>query len=196
VVLASNHLSWLDPPLLIVATKRTINFIGKEAYFQTDTWKHRLINRLFRALHVFPVHREGGSKAKAALREAEDVLHNGQVFGIYPEGTRSPTGILYSGHTGMARVALATNAPIVPVAMHGTPEAMPYKGGLHFKKVGASFGKPIYMSDYTDRDRADPELAREITDRVMSELQKLSGQRYDPETYGSVIRKALAAKRN
>ncbi|MDR2538725.1 MAG: 1-acyl-sn-glycerol-3-phosphate acyltransferase [Bifidobacteriaceae bacterium] len=189
VILASNHLSFLDSPLLIVAEKRTINFIGKDSYFRTDNWKHKFVNWLFRALHVFPVNREGGPAAGAAIDQAIQVLKQGKVFGIYPEGTRSPTGVLYRGHTGLARISLATGAPIVPVAMQGTPDAMPYTGGFHLKKIAAKFGKPIYMSEYSNR--SDLHLAREITDRVMLELQKLSGQVYDSTTYGSVIRKAL-----
>jgi 1-acyl-sn-glycerol-3-phosphate acyltransferase len=199
VILASNHLSFLDSPLLLVATKRTINFIGKDTYFRTDTFKHRLQNWFFRKMRVFPVNRSGGLAAQQSIQTAIQVLQRGEVFGIYPEGTRSVDGKLYRGHTGVARIALATGAPIIPVAMIGSNQAMPLGGGLHFVKLRVRYGDLIDTQPYVDRLRAgaaassadnplEREIARELTDRVMEQLAVLGGQVYDPTTYGSQAR--------
>jgi 1-acyl-sn-glycerol-3-phosphate acyltransferase len=199
VILASNHLSFLDSPLLVVASRRTIHFVGKDSYFRTDTLKHRLQNWFFRKMCVFPINRAGGPAAQQSLQMAIQILQRGEVFGIYPEGTRSVDGTLYRGHTGVARIALATGAPIIPVASIGSNRAMPLSGGLHLVKVRARFGELIDTQPYIDRLQAEQiaspadnplerQLARELTDRVMEQLALLSGQVYDPTTYGSQAR--------
>lgn len=187
IILASNHVSFIDSPMAIVACPRQIFYIGKKEYFQTDTLKHRIVNWLFRKMGVIPVDREGGKKAESALLEAENVLKRGDVFCIYPEGTRSPDAKLYKGHTGVARIALASRADILPVAMLDTWVANPIGEGIKMKKCGAKFGEVISIKEYLDKE-VTKELLREITDRIMLELSKLSNQEYVPNVYGKEVR--------
>ncbi len=174
IIMASNHVSFSDSIFLPLVLRRRITFVAKAEYFDDPktAW-------FFRAIGQIPIRREGGSASQRALESARDVLDTGGVFGIYPEGTRSPDGRLYKGHTGIARLALQTKAPIVPVAMIGTREAQPI-GQVKpnfFSKITVSFGKPLtyeYLSDQAD----DRQVLRSITDEVMFELRELSGQEY------------------
>ena len=120
IIMASNHVSFCDSIFLPLVLKRRITFVAKAEYFDDPktAW-------FFRAVGQIPIRREGGNASQRALDTAREVLEAGGVFGIYPEGTRSPDGRLYKGHTGIARLALQTKAPIIPVAMIGTREAQP-----------------------------------------------------------------------
>ncbi len=140
IIMASNHVSFSDSIFLPLVLKRRITFVAKAEYFD-----NRKTAWFFRAIGQIPIRREGGSASQRALDSAGDVLGAGGVFGIYPEGTRSPDGRLYKGHTGIARLALQTKAPIVPVAMIGTREAQPI-GQVKpnfFSRSPCSFGKPL-----------------------------------------------------
>src|SRR5437763_3880419 len=118
VILAGNHISFCDSIFLPLVLRRRVTFVAKAEYFDDPktAW-------FFRAVGQIPVKREGGSASAGALAAASDVLRDGQLFGIYPEGTRSPDGRLHKGKTGVARLAIANNVPIIPVAMVGTREA-------------------------------------------------------------------------
>src|SRR5437763_8141179 len=117
-ILASNHISFCDSIFLPLVLRRRVTFVAKAEYFDDPktAW-------FFRAVGQIPIRREGGSASAGALAAATDVLRSGELFGIYPEGTRSPDGRLYKGKTGVARLAIANNVPIIPVAMVGTREA-------------------------------------------------------------------------
>jgi 1-acyl-sn-glycerol-3-phosphate acyltransferase len=174
VIMASNHVSFSDSIFLPLVLRRRITFVAKAEYFDDPktAW-------FFRAIGQIPIRREGGTASQRALDSARDVLVDGGVFGIYPEGTRSPDGRLYKGHTGIARLALQTNTPIVPVAMIGTREAQPI-GQVKpnfFMPITVSFGRALTFEHLADRadDRA---VLRSITDEVMYELRELSGQDY------------------
>jgi 1-acyl-sn-glycerol-3-phosphate acyltransferase len=133
----------------------------------------------FRAVGQIPIRRGGGSASQRALDSAMDVLRGGSLFGIYPEGTRSPDGKLYKGHTGVARLALQSGAPVIAVAMVGTREAQPI-GQVKpnfFSPIGVKFSKPMSFDRYKDR-ADDPRALRQITDEIMFELRSLSGQEY------------------
>src|ERR1700756_2452975 len=140
VILASNHQSFIDSVFLPLAVHRRVTFVAKAEYF--ESWKTAWF---FRALGMIPLKRGGGSASERALAAARDVLQNGGVLGIYPEGTRSPDGRLYKGHTGAARLAKDCNAPIIPVAQFGTDEVQPI--GARFPKlfchVEVKMGEPI-----------------------------------------------------
>ena len=173
-ILASNHLAVCDSFFLPAVLHRRITFVAKAEYFEDPktAW-------FFRAVGQIPIKREGGSASQRALASAKEVLDNGGLFGIYPEGTRSPDGRLYKGHTGVARLAVQTGAPIIPVAMIGTRETQPIGQGVPraFMPVTIRVGKPIRVDRY--RDCADdPMVLRQITDEVMFELRELSGQEY------------------
>ena len=173
-ILCPNHISFLDSVFTMVHAGRQISFVGKAEYM--DSWKTK---HLFPALGMIPIDRSGGSKSEGALMAAETVLRRGELFGIFPEGTRSRDGMLYKGHTGAARLAMKVGCPILPVGIIGTREiqppdtVMPRFGLECTLKIGA----PIDVSRY--RDRADDHMVlREITDELMFEIQALTGQEY------------------
>jgi 1-acyl-sn-glycerol-3-phosphate acyltransferase len=173
-ILASNHLSFSDSIFLPLVLRRRITFVAKAEYFddRKTAW-------FFRAVGQIPIRRGGGSASRRALDSAMEVLRAGGLFGIYPEGTRSPDGNLYKGHTGVARLALESGAPVIAVAMVGTREAQPI-GQVKpnfFSPIGIKFSKPMYFDKYSDKGD-DPRVLRQITDEIMFELRQLSGQEY------------------
>ena len=145
VILASNHRSFLDSIFIPLIVRRRVTFVAKAEYFDDPktAW-------FFRAVGQIPIRREGGSASEGALSAATDVLESGGVFGIYPEGTRTRDGLLHKGKTGVARLALGTGAPIVPVVLIGTDECQPTNAKLPrlFRKVTIRFGAPLSMAHY------------------------------------------------
>jgi 1-acyl-sn-glycerol-3-phosphate acyltransferase len=173
-ILASNHVSFSDSVFLPLMVRRRVTFVAKAEYFEDPktAW-------IFRALGQIPIKREGGSASERALQSAREVLASGGLFGIYPEGTRSPDGRLYKGHTGVARLALQCRAPILSVAMIGTREAQPIGQVVPrvFMPITIRISPPMtYERHYERLD--DPMVLREITDEVMFQLRELSGQDY------------------
>lgn len=179
-ILAPNHTSVIDSFFLPCVLPRRITYVGKAEYL--DDWKTRY---LFPALGMIPIDRSGGDAAEAALAAAESVLRRGELFGIYPEGTRSRSGKLHKGHTGPARLALRTGAPIVPVGLIGTRDIQPPDTPLPrpFRPVTIRFGRPIDVTRYLDR-ADDRRVLRQIIDEVMFEIRELTGQEY-VDTYAS-----------
>ena len=180
VILAANHRSFIDSLFIPLVVKRRVTFVAKAEYFDSKktAW-------FFRGVGQIPIRREGGSASDGALAAAADVLNDGGVFGIYPEGTRTRTGRLHRGHTGVARLALQCNAPIVPIGLVGTDEVQPVDRKLprFGRTVTVRFGEPIDMQHYHHEDH-DHLTLRAITDEVMFELQSLSGYEYD-DTYAT-----------
>ena len=180
VILAANHRSFIDSLFIPLVVKRRVTFVAKAEYFDSKktAW-------FFRGVGQIPIRREGGSASEGALAAAADVLNDGGVFGIYPEGTRTRTGRLHRGHTGVARLALQCNAPIVPIGLVGTDEVQPVDRKLprFGRTVTVRFGEPIDMQHYHHEDH-DHLTLRAITDEVMFELQSLSGYEYD-DTYAT-----------
>jgi 1-acyl-sn-glycerol-3-phosphate acyltransferase len=175
-ILASNHLSFCDSIFLPLVLRRRVTFVAKAEYFEDKktAW-------FFRAVGQIPIKRGGGSASLRALESAQEVLEAGGLFGIYPEGTRSPDGRLYKGHTGVARLALRTKAPILAVAMIGTREAQPIGQAVprFFMPITIRISRPLTFERYHDRAK-DPLILRQITDELMFELRELSGQEYVP----------------
>jgi len=173
-ILCANHVSFLDSAFLIIQAPRNISFVGKSEYL--DSWKTR---RLFPALGMIPIDREGGEKAQVALDAAENVLQRGELFGIFPEGTRSRDGMLYKGKTGAARLAIKLDCPIFPVGIVGTREIQPPDAKLPRVggRVSITIGKPITPARYAQRSD-DHFVLREMTDEVMFEIQSMTGQQY------------------
>jgi 1-acyl-sn-glycerol-3-phosphate acyltransferase len=174
VILASNHVSFSDSIFLPLMLRRRVTFVAKAEYFEDPktAW-------FFRAVGQIPIKRGGGTASQRALASAQEVLAQGGVFGIYPEGTRSPDGRLYKGHTGVARLALGCRCPVVAVAMVGTREAQPIgqvKPNL-FMPITLRFSEPMDFERLYDR-RDDPLVLRQITDEIMWKLRELSGQEY------------------
>jgi len=173
-ILCPNHTSVIDSFLLPAALPRRITFVGKAEYL--DSWKTK---HLFPALGMIPIDRGGGDAAQAALDAAAGVLDRGELFGIYPEGTRSRDGKLHKGHTGPARLALRTGAPLVPVGMVGTREIQPPGARMPhpFRPCEIRIGRPIDPALRPGRDD-DRLLLRTLTDELMYEIRELSGQEY------------------
>src|SRR5215213_2959713 len=119
-IICPNHVSVLDSFFVPLVLPRRITYVGKAEYM--DDWKTKFI---FPAMGMIPIDRSGGDSATAALDTASGILERGELFGIYPEGTRSRTGNLHKGHTGAARLALRTGAPILPVGLIGTRDVQP-----------------------------------------------------------------------
>ena len=173
-ILASNHVSFSDSVFLPLMLRRRITFVAKAEYFEDPktAW-------FFRAVGQIPIKREGGSASQRALDSAREVLEGGGLFGIYPEGTRSPDGRLYKGHTGVARLALQCRVPVLAVAMIGTREAQPIGQVMPnpFRKVTIKISSPLDFSRHADQAE-DPLVLRRVTDEIMFELCQLSGQTY------------------
>ena len=171
-------MSFSDSVFLPLVLRRRITFVAKAEYFED-----RKTAWIFRALGQIPIKREGGSASQRALESAREVLERGELFGIYPEGTRARDGKLHKGHTGPARLALRTGAPIVPVGIVGTrevqpPDARTPKTGL---PVTIKFGRPVDPERYKQRADTDRLVLRQIIDEVMYEIRELTGQEYVDE---------------
>ncbi|QKW53233.1 lysophospholipid acyltransferase family protein [Streptomyces buecherae] len=178
VILAGNHVTFVDSLFVALIVKRPVYFIGKDEYVTGKGLKGRLMAWFFRTSGMIPVDRDGGHGGVAALMTGRRVLEEGKMFAIYPEGTRSPDGRLYRGRTGVARLALMTGAAVVPFAMIGTDKVQPGgKGRLHIAPVTVRFGEPLDFSRYDGMER-DRYVLRALTDEVMSEVMRLSGQEY------------------
>ncbi|KIZ17415.1 lysophospholipid acyltransferase family protein [Streptomyces natalensis] len=178
VILAGNHVTFIDSLFLSLLVKRPVYFIGKDEYVTGKGFKGRLMAWFFTSAGMIPVDRDGGHGGVAALMTGRRVLEEGKAFGIYPEGTRSPDGRLYRGRTGIARLTLMTGAPVVPFAMVGTDKVQPGgKGRPRLAPVTVRFGEALDFSRYDGMDR-DRYVLRAVTDEVMSDVMDLSGQEY------------------
>lgn len=192
-ILASNHLSFSDSIFLPLAVPRRITFPAKMEYFTGGGVKGRLTAFFFRVTGQIPIDRSGGSASQAAVAAGLEVLNHGELFGIYPEGTRSPDGRLYKGKTGVARMALEAGVPVLPVAMIGTDKAQPTGQKIpNIMQIGIKIGKPLDFSRYQGME-GDRLVLRAITDEVMYELAKLSGQEY-VDDYAANRKAGLAAR--
>ncbi len=174
-ILCPNHISFFDSIVLPAVLPRRISYVGKAEYL--DDWKTKYI---FPAVGMIPIHRGDGTAAARALDTAAAVLERGELFGIYPEGTRSRDGKLHRGHTGAARLALRTGAPLIPVGIRGTDLIQPTGASAPrpFLTCQVNIGRPIPVTRYADRVN-DRLVLRQLTDEVMFAIRKLSGQDYD-----------------
>lgn len=177
VILAANHLSAIDTAVTALVAPRPIKFLGKAEYFEGKGLRGRLMASFLTALGYVPVDRSNAMAGLAALEAAREVLNNGGAFGIYPEGTRSLDGRLHRGHTGVGQLALATGAPVVPVALFGTEKVQPVGKRLpRIAKVRVRFGEPLRFDQYDGMDA--PFSRRSVTDSVMYSIMELSEQVY------------------
>lgn len=173
VIIASNHLSFSDSIFMPLVVPRKVTFLAKAEYFTSPGIKGFIKKITFIALGQVPVDRAGGRRSEAALLTGLELLKEGACIGIYPEGTRSPDGRLYKGRTGIARMAIESGAPVVPVAMFNTAEIQPTgKVVPKVQRVEMVFGEPMYF----EGDASNVQLLREATDRIMSAIQQISGQ--------------------
>lgn len=192
VIIASNHLSFSDSIFMPLVVPRKVTFLAKSEYFTSPGPKGLLKKLTFIALGQVPVDRSGGRRSEAALITGLKVLAEGKCLGIYPEGTRSPDGRLYKGRTGIARLAIESGAPVIPVAMFNTEKIQP-TGTVVPKvmRVEMIFGEPMYF----EGDSTDLLHLRDVTDKIMSTIQELSGQEY-VDTYATKAKKNAEEEEN
>jgi 1-acyl-sn-glycerol-3-phosphate acyltransferase len=175
VIIASNHLSFSDSIFMPLVVPRKVTFLAKSEYFTSPGPKGLLKKLTFIALGQVPVDRSGGRRSEAALITGLQVLANNECLGIYPEGTRSPDGRLYKGRTGIARIAIESGAPIIPVAMFNTEKIQPTgKVVPKIMRVKMVFGEPMFF----EGDSSDLLYLRDVTDQIMKKIQEMSGQEY------------------
>jgi len=176
VLIASNHLSFVDSVVIPIVAPRKVVFLAKAEYFTGTGLKGRLSRAWFEGLGMVPVDRSDTKAALDSLQIALDVLGRGEAFGIYPEGTRSRDGLLYRGRTGVAHLALTAGVPVVPVGLQGTEDLQPVGSNIPRRaKVTVRFGKPLDFSGRFDGVPAG-RARREATDEIMAAIQGLSGQ--------------------
>ena len=177
-ILAGNHTSFLDNFMIPLVVPRKVTFLAKSDYFTGSGVKGRLQASFFRGVGQIPIDRSGGQASEAALRTGLRVLADGNLLGLYPEGTRSPDGRLYRGKTGIARMALEAGVPVIPVGLVGMFDIQP--AGRTMPKPGrvtVRIGQPLDFSRYAGME-GDRFVLRSITDEIMYELMLLSGQEY------------------
>jgi 1-acyl-sn-glycerol-3-phosphate acyltransferase len=176
LLLASNHLSFIDSFVIPLVAPRRVVFLAKSEYFTGHGLRGVWMRWLFTALGAVPVQRGGTlGAAQEGLDSALEILKEGLAFAIYPEGTRSRDGRLYRGRTGVAWLALTAGCPVVPVALLGTQDIQPVGSRVpRIRKVTVRFGKPL---DFSHLRGAKPGPARRVaTDAVMAAIHELSGQ--------------------
>ncbi|MFT2816584.1 lysophospholipid acyltransferase family protein [Leifsonia sp. A12D58] len=192
VILASNHLSFIDSIFLPLVVPRRVVFLAKSEYFTGKGLKGWATRQFFKATGQLPIDRSGGKASEDSLNTGLRVLGEGGVLGIYPEGTRSPDAKMYRGRTGVARMVLEAGVPIVPVAMIDTEKAMPTGTRIpKVRRIGIVFGDPLDFSRFEGME-GDRFVLRSITDELMYELQHLSGQEY-LDVYATSVKEKRAS---
>ncbi|GAB2651081.1 lysophospholipid acyltransferase family protein [Prescottella soli] len=176
VIVAANHLAVLDSFYLTLAARRQVTFLAKREYFDRGGSTGRLQRWFFSAVGQIPVDRRGGARAVSALAAAAGIVERGGVWGIHPEGTRSPDGRLYRGRTGAVRVAMDTEVPLVPVAITGTrpDRSVPWWR----RRVVVEILEPLDLTPFRNEGAAG---VRDATDTLMLAIGARTGQRYVDE---------------
>jgi len=193
VILAINHLSFIDSVFLPLVLDRRIFFLAKSDYFTGRGLKGWATKAFMNGTGMLPIDRSGGKASEASLNTGLKVLHDGEVLGIYPEGTRSPDGRLYRGRTGVARMILEGNVPVVPVAMIDTEKIMPQGTTIpKVQRLGIVIGEPLDFSRFAGLE-SDRFILRSITDEIMYELNRLSGQEY-VDVYASSVKDRMGTR--
>ena len=189
VIIASNHLSFSDSIFMPLVVPRSVTFLAKSEYFTSPGIKGFIKKITFIALGQVPVDRTGGKRSEAALLTGLKLLSQDACIGIYPEGTRSPDGRLYKGRTGIARMAIESGAPIIPVAMFNTAEIQPTGQVVpKVRRVEMVFGEPMYFTG----DSTDQAVLRAATNQIMEKIAELSKQEYVPNMYASEAKDAIS----
>lgn len=189
-IVVCNHLSFVDSIFLPLMVDRQMAFLAKSDYFTGRGLKGFIVRLFFTSAGQLPIDRSGGKASEASLNAGLQVLSEGKVLGIYPEGTRSPDGRMYRGRTGVARMVLEAHVPVIPCAVVDTEKVMPL--GSKFPvvhKVGVIIGEPLDFSRFQGME-SDRYVLRAITDEIIYEMNKLSGQEY-VDVYASTIRKDM-----
>ena len=192
VIIAGNHVSFADEVFTPLAARRQVVYLAKAEYFTMPGVRGRLLAEFMGGMGQVPVERGDMRAAAASVDVCVDVLRGGRAFGIYPEGTRSPDGRLYRFRTGVARIALRTGVPVVPVGLVGTDDVLP-PGARRWRRrpVAVRFGAPLDFSGRPEDERR-ARVLREVTETIRTAVQALSGQDY-VDTYASVSKARVDA---
>ena len=188
-ILVANHLSAADEVFTPVAARRQVLYFAKAQYFTQPGLRGRFVARVFREFGHVPVDRADPHAAAATIQTGLELLADGNALGIYPEGTRSPDGRLHKFRTGVARLALGSGAPVIPVGLIGTGQVL-VQGDRrwHRRPVAVHFGPALDFSGRAEEKRSSPAL-REVTETIRAAVQRLSGQDY-VDRYGSSVKAA------
>jgi 1-acyl-sn-glycerol-3-phosphate acyltransferase len=187
VILAANHESFADEFFIPIAARRQVFYFAKAEYFTAPGLRGRAMAAFFRGMGQVPVARGDLRSAAAVIDIGVEVLREGKALGIFPEGTRSPDGKLYKFRTGVARLALRSGAPVVPVGLVGTREVQPPESRRwHRRPVEVHFGTPLQFGHLAAQER-NTRVLREVTDTIREEIQRLSGQEY-VDAFGSAMK--------
>ena len=193
-LIASNHLSILDSIFLPLVVSRPVTFAAKSEYFTGTRLVDRVTAMYMRATNQLSVDRAGARAAQAMLEAALERVNGGALFGIYPEGTRSPDGRLYRGRTGIGWLALNSGVPVIPVAMIGTDRVLPPGRTVpKLYRIQVKIGSPLTF-DALRAEGTGGRQRRAVTDTVMEAIGKLSGQEYVP-TYASTRKEEIAQEK-
>ena len=193
VILASNHLSFIDSIFLPLLIDRRIYFLAKSDYFTGKGLKNWAVKHFLLGTGMLPIDRSGGKASEASLNTGLQVVAKGNVLGIYPEGTRGPDGKMYRGRTGVARMILEGHVPVVPVAMVDTEKVMPIGAKIpKVRRIGVIFGEPLDFTRFEGLE-GDRFVLRAITDEIMYELSRISGQEY-VDVYASSVKDRMASR--
>jgi 1-acyl-sn-glycerol-3-phosphate acyltransferase len=190
LIVASNHLSFIDSIVIPLASGRQVHFLGKAEYFQGSGLRGAAVRWFHSTAGTIPVDRSDPRAAMRSLELGEEILRRGEAFGVYPEGTRSPDGRLHKGRTGVARMAVNTGATLVPCAVVGTDKVQPAgSNGFHPARVTVRFGPPVDVAGLAERYQKAA-LLRAVTDATMDAIAELSGQERSGQ-YASDVKAAM-----
>ena len=167
-IIAANHLAVIDDALLPLTCPRMIHFMGKAEYFEGKGIKGKFKKWWFTSVGVFPVDRSGGSKSLGALNHAREIIEDGHLFGIHIEGTRSPDGRLYKGHTGAARLAFETGRPIIPAADQITHDDLRSLTDRVTREIQKMSGQE-YVDEYAQKVKAELKAQQEAEAQAQAE---------------------------
>lgn len=193
-IIAANHLSVIDDGVIPLTSPRMVHYMGKSDYFTGKGIKGAFKKWWFTSVGVFPVDRAGGAAAEGAMNTARDIIEQGHLFGIHPEGTRSPDGRLYKAHTGAARLALETGCPVIPTGLFGTDKIM--KIGQTIPSKGTCtviYGELVYPPQHQEGTGLTRREVRDFADKISRAIQQITGQEYVDE-YAQVVKKQMAAE--
>lgn len=192
-ILASNHLSFSDSIFIPVVVPRQVRFLAKNDYWQGSGLRGVTNRWFFNVTGQIPMDRSGGKASSASLNVGLEALQDGHLLGIYPEGTRSPDGRLYRGKLGVAKLALEARVPVIPIALIGTDKVQPVGKSIpRVSRVGMIIGRPLDFSFYYP-NAGDRFAQRAVTDEVMTEIMRLSGQQY-VDRYASAVKRELTQR--
>lgn len=187
VIVVGNHLSVIDSFFMPLMVDRRVSFLAKSDYFTGKGLRGWLVKTFMLSVGQIPIDRSGGKASEASLNTGLSVLDRGDVLAMYPEGTRSPDARLYRGRTGVARLVLESGALVVPAVMIDTEKAMPIGSKFpRVRRIGTVIGEPLDFSRFAGMS-ADRFVLRSVTDEIMLEIQRLSGQEY-VDVYASSVR--------